>query len=491
MIIKPKGEFQKNFLSSKADIVFGGGLAGVGKTYALLMEPLRYINNPKFGCVIFRRKMTDVKVEGGLWDTSVELYKELKGRVKPRGYANTAKWLFPSGSKLKFAHLQYEKNKYDYQGAQIPLICFDELTHFTQSMFFYMLSRNRSASGVKPYVRATMNPQPDGWIKRMLVDAGFIYPDDYHDSTLASYPIQEMDGVLRYFTRLKGKFIWADSSEEVIERLPKEIQKDYTDNDIKSFTFIAGKEINKELLAKDPSYKGNLLALDEEEQVLLLDGRWASPTALQMKLYQYRALCDLFTNTFIEGGKKYLTADIALEGSDKFTVGVWNGMRLEKVYMYAKSDGPQILATIKKLAHENQVPGSNICFDSDGVGGFLTGFFRTSKSFVNNSKAIPVNGQPQLYENLKTQCYYLLRKYINEYGMYIDPTSSIIQDQIIEELYAHEKAGRNQRNQLTITRKKEVSLTIGRSPDLADMIMMRMIFELQPKRKRKNKSRVY
>jgi len=69
-----------------------------------------------------------------------------------------------SAGKIKFSHLQFETTVYDWQGAQITLICFDELTHFTAHQFFYMVSRNRSTCGVRPYIRATCNPDADSWL---------------------------------------------------------------------------------------------------------------------------------------------------------------------------------------------------------------------------------------------------------------------------------------------------------------------------------------
>ena len=68
-------------------------------------------------------------------------------------------WRWPRGGKIKFSHLQFETTVYDWQGAQITLICFDELTHFLAHQFFYMVSRNRSTCGVRPYIRATCNPK--------------------------------------------------------------------------------------------------------------------------------------------------------------------------------------------------------------------------------------------------------------------------------------------------------------------------------------------
>lgn len=66
-----------------------------------------------------------------------------------------------AGGKIKFSQLQFDSTVYDWQGAQITLICFDELTHFSRHQFFYMVGRNRSTCGVPPYIRATCNPGAD------------------------------------------------------------------------------------------------------------------------------------------------------------------------------------------------------------------------------------------------------------------------------------------------------------------------------------------
>ena len=159
-ILKPQKGPQEDFLANKADIVIYGGAAGGGKTFGLLLEPLRHIDNKDFGVVIFRRVSTQINAEGGLWDTALQMYMPLGISYKTQPYQIT----FPSGAKITFSHLQYEKDVYSYQGSQIPLICFDELTHFTETQFWYMLSRNRSMCGVKPYIRATCNPDADSWV---------------------------------------------------------------------------------------------------------------------------------------------------------------------------------------------------------------------------------------------------------------------------------------------------------------------------------------
>lgn len=250
------------FLSSSADIVIYGGAAGGGKTYALLLEVLRHIDNPKFGAVIFRRNSTQVMSEGGLWDTSKEIYPLLGATSKefPRPV-----WRFPSGAKISFAHLQREDDKLGWQGSQIPLICFDELTHFTQSQFFYILSRNRTTCGVKPYIRATTNPDASSWVADFI--SWWIDQD-------TGYPIPERSGVIRYMTRLNNRIHWFDSIEDFEKE--RETNPDLAEiDDVKSVTFISSKlSDNKILMEKDPSYKAALLAQGVVDRERLLNGNW-------------------------------------------------------------------------------------------------------------------------------------------------------------------------------------------------------------------------
>lgn len=261
-IIRPQLGPQMDFLSSPADITIYGGSAGGGKTWGLLMEPLRHVGNGRFGAVFFRRTTTQITNEGGLWDESAELYPLLSG--VPRGHA--LEWRFPSGAKIKFTHLEYEKTVRNFQGAQIPLICFDELTHFSEKQFFYMVSRNRSMSGVKPYIRATCNPDADSWVARFI--AWWIDPD-------TGYAIPERAGVIRYFVRIGDAIHWANQPQD----LAKFTMVDEHGNTVpippKSVTFIPAKLTdNKALMQANPEYMANLLALPLVERERLLGGNW-------------------------------------------------------------------------------------------------------------------------------------------------------------------------------------------------------------------------
>jgi predicted phage terminase large subunit-like protein len=118
-------------------------------TFSLLMEPLRHIAVPDFDAVLFRRTFSQLEAAGGPWAESEKIY--------PYTGATSAymKWKWDSGATIRFSHLQHEKNRLDWKGAQIALILFDQLEDFTARQFWYLLSRNRSVCGVRPYTRAT------------------------------------------------------------------------------------------------------------------------------------------------------------------------------------------------------------------------------------------------------------------------------------------------------------------------------------------------
>ena len=163
--IGPQPGPQTLALSSVADILIFGGSAGGGKSYTLLLEALRHVtSNPKFSAVFFRRTMTQITNPGGLWDASMQIYPLVGGipQLDPMG------WSWKNGGKVRFAHLEHEQTKNNWQGSEIPLLLFDELTHFSESMFWYMISRNRSMSGVRGYIRATCNPDADSWVARFI-----------------------------------------------------------------------------------------------------------------------------------------------------------------------------------------------------------------------------------------------------------------------------------------------------------------------------------
>lgn len=255
--IQPQEGPQTAFLASDADIVIYGGGAGGGKSWALLLEDLYYADDPAFASVTFRRTYPQIVAPGGLWEDSMTLY----GHLGAKPSVDPLQWRWKSGAISRFAHMQYEGDKFQWQGSQIPLIKWDELTHFSRSQFFYLLSRNRSAAGIPTRMRASCNADADSWVAELI--AWWINQQTGH-------PIPERAGVIRYFARDGERMIWADD--------PLDLPRIVVDGVIvppKSLTFIPATVYdNKVLLKADPGYLATLMSLDYVERERLLGNNW-------------------------------------------------------------------------------------------------------------------------------------------------------------------------------------------------------------------------
>lgn len=150
------------FLATEAREALYGGAAGGGKTDALVIGALRYVAQPKYTAIIFRR--TFPELEGKVIPVSKDWYPA------SGGFYNGAKhaWTFPSGARVMFAHLQHEDDVLQYQGHEFQYIGFDELTHFTEKQYVYLLSRLRTTAGIPLEVRSGSNPGGPGheWVFR-------------------------------------------------------------------------------------------------------------------------------------------------------------------------------------------------------------------------------------------------------------------------------------------------------------------------------------
>ena len=251
-------------MTTLADICIYGGQAGGGKTYGLLLEPVRHFGNPAFGAVIFRKTRTDIRKEGAIWDESEAMYPYYPGIPRQQ----KLDWTFPSGARVSFAGMQYETDKLEWQGSQIPFIGFDELTHFSKSQFFYMVSRNRSTCGVRPYIRATCNPDPDSFVAEMI---------EWWIDQETGYAIPERSGVVRWMIREGEEINWFDSQAEAVKHLVLDRGKKIKDAEIepKSFTFIPSSIFdNPALLEKNPEYLSNLQSLPFVDRERLFKGNW-------------------------------------------------------------------------------------------------------------------------------------------------------------------------------------------------------------------------
>lgn len=225
------------------------------------------------------------------------------------------------------------------------------------------------------------------------------------------------------------------------------------------------------------SYLESLLRLDENSKQRLYYGNWEFDND-PAKLIDFENIQNCFTNEFVEGGKMYISADIARFGSDKMVICVWSGWKVVEIFSMAKSSITEIADNIKRLSNKYKVPLSNIIADEDGVGGGLVDIMGCI-GFVNNSRAMDEDGLIVQYQNLKTQCYFHLANKIQNNEIWIQTKDTEIKNSIIEELEQVKRDKIDQDGKLRILPKEKVKELIGRSPDYSDALMMRCYFEFK------------
>ena len=233
--------------------------------------------------------------------------------------------------------------------------------------------------------------------------------------------------------------------------------------------FIQSLVDDNEFISKH--YKKQLLTLDELSKQRLLFGNWEYD-ATNDNLIDYDAILNLFNQNGIEGDK-YISCDVARFGSDKTVIMYWEGLHIKKIRSILKSAVNEVVDEIRVMQQQNNVRLTNIIVDEDGVGGGVKDYMRC-RGFVNNSRAM----KGENYQNLKTQCYYKLSDLINEGQIGIDCPDINAKNHIIEELEQVRTKDADKDNKLQIIPKDSIKDIIGRSPDYADALAMRMYFEI-------------
>ena len=224
VLFHPNEGPQTDFLAASEKDVLYGGAAGGGKSFAMLVDPLRYCHKKVHRALILRRSMPELRE---LIDKSRELYPQAFPGSKFREVEKI--WNFPSGAKIEFGFLERDADVYRYQGQSYSWIGFDEITHLpTEFSWNYLASRLRTIdSEIETYLRCTANPGGVGshWVKKRYIDVS---------------PIN---------TSFKG-------------------------NDGLTRKFIPAKLIDNPYLAKDGAYEIMLKSLPPTQRKQLLEGNW-------------------------------------------------------------------------------------------------------------------------------------------------------------------------------------------------------------------------
>jgi len=214
---------QKRFIDATEGEVLFGGAAGGGKSYGQMVDALQYaIRYPMSKQLVLRRTFSEL--DKSLIRTSLALYPREIYTFNSSSHTGR----FKNGSIIDFGYCASESDVYQYQSAEYDVIRFDELTHFTEAQYVYLISRVRGTNPYPKQIKSSTNPGGvgHGWVKARFVDAA-----------------------------------------------PKE--KSFVGEDGMTRIFIPSLlNDNKFLKEGDPDYERRLLALPERERRALLYGDW-------------------------------------------------------------------------------------------------------------------------------------------------------------------------------------------------------------------------
>jgi phage terminase large subunit len=225
----------------------------------------------------------------------------------------------------------------------------------------------------------------------------------------------------------------------------------------------------------DTTYKHNLLKLPKNLKERLLYGNWEYDDDPSV-LCDYDAICDCFTNDHAEKGKKAISADLAMQGRDRFVAGAWNGDIVTIEIDKPKASGKSIEVDLKNLMNKTGTGHSQTIADSDGLGAYLESYLVGIKEFHGGAQAI----NKEEYANLKSECAYELASQINNRKIKIICTDEQ-KENIIEELgvLKADNVDADERKK-KIIKKEMMKELLGHSPDYLDMLLMGMYFKVQP-----------
>lgn len=173
--------------------VFYGGAAGGGKSDALLMGALQFVDVEGYSALLLRNTFADLSLPDAIMERSKQWLSDTDAKWNDREH----KWTFPSGATLSFGYIEHESDKYRYKGAAFQYIGFDELTHFTETQYRFMFSRLRRLLGTPVPIRMRSASNPGGpghdWVKRRFIDEGLAKGRLFIPAKLEDNPSLDME----------------------------------------------------------------------------------------------------------------------------------------------------------------------------------------------------------------------------------------------------------------------------------------------------------
>ena len=297
---------QKRFIDANESEVLFGGAAGGGKSYGQMVDALLFaLRYPGSKQLVLRRSFSEL--EKSLIRTSLALFP--RSVYSFNASSHTGK--FKNGSCIDFGYCATENDVYQYQSAEYDVIRFDELTHFTEAQYVYLISRVRGANSFPKQIKSSTNPGGigHGWVKARFVDPAA--PGESFDGE---------DGMRRIF-------------------IPSLLDD------------------NRFLTEGDPDYRRRLLALPERERRALLYGDW---TIFEGQYFNEFRLDKHTVRPFEipEGWRRYRTIDYGLDRLACLWIAVSPERRFYVYREYCESNLP--ISRAARAILERTPPGENI-----------------------------------------------------------------------------------------------------------------------------------
>ena len=444
----PDNRPQRAAIESDADELLYGGAAGGGKTDTLLGLALT-----RHRCsIIYRREYPQL---AGIRRRLVEL---TDGTATTNWQAQTL--TTSDGRIIELGAVQYEEDVARYQGRPHDLVAFDEITHFTESQYRYLIAWNRSTTvGQRCRIVCAGNP-PVGYDGRWVVQywAPWLDPDCPHPAA---------PGELRWYIPSDNGTVVVPAAGEyrsVIDGESRAVRA-------RSRSFIPARVGDNPYLA-GTGYESVLQSLDPTIRRALLDGSFAAPaTDNPWQVITTAAVDRAFDRVppVVRQPISSVGVDVARGGGDKTVIAVRRGLAIE-IYPYPGSETPTGDAvaelTIRHMDGDYLPP---IGFDVIGVGAAVLDAMR-----IRGLNAVPLSGGKTStetdksgklrYRNQRSQWYWQFREALDDYQIVL-PSGSELRADLCAARY--EVVG----DKIVVEPKEHIKKRLGRSPDLSDAVV--------------------
>jgi len=422
-LTKKQSETFKILLDKEHREILYGGAKGSGKSYlGAVWIVYMCLTYPGIRALIGRTVLTQLRVT--TIKTLLDLFKTCGIKDEHYTYNQQSNELkFYNGSEIVFRDLQYNPSDPNYDslgGLELTIAFIDEVAQVSRQAYDVVRSLLRykiNEHQLTPKLFMSCNPS-QSWLKQEF---------------------------------------YIPSIQQTIE--PHKI-------------FIQALPTDNPYLPKE--YLEILRSLPPKQMKRLYLGDWNYETESDSLFDFDEITSSVFKHTPKPEDKRYMSVDVARFGSDRSVVVIWSGLVVLEVFIYTKLSTTELSSQIRELIGKYGIHPSNIVVDSDGVGGGVADQIR-GQNFVNN--ASPLHGQN--YSNLKSQCYVKLAELFKENKISLNVMDPNLIDDLTQELLSVRLKDTDKDNKVAVHSKEEMKKILGKSPDISDAIMMRMLFEVK------------